>query len=190
MGITAFSKDMIRLYGGEERGIRHLLVGCQNMYDNGHYGQIAQDYYKGFGQDVVSIDITACNGSLEHDLRKPLPVLASFDFISQHGTLEHVESREGFYLAFKHLHEVLEMGGIIVHENPKTGNWPGHGNHYLTQDFYIQLAKLMDYDIVAIGENCAMGNCNDGYNIYAVLRKRKEEFISMEEFNKLPIFDT
>ena len=188
MGITAFSKNMIRQYGGEHQGIRHLLVGCQNMYDNEHYGQIAQDYYRGFNQDVVSIDITACNDSLEHDLRKPLH-MASFDFISQHGTLEHVESREGFYLAFKHLHEVLEMDGIIIHENPKTGNWAGHGNHYLTQGFYTELAELMDYDIVEIGEHPAMGNTTDGWNIYCVLRKRKEEFISLEEFNKLPIYD-
>lgn len=188
MGITAFSKDMIRVNGGEQKGIRHLLVGCQNMYDNEHYGQIAQDYYRGFGQDVISIDITACNDSIEHDLREPLK-MPPFDFISQHGTLEHVESREGFYLAFKHLHEVLEMGGIIVHENPKTGNWAGHGNHYLTQDFYTQLAQLMDYDILDIGENCAMGNCIDGWNIYAVLRKNKEEFISLEQFNALPIYN-
>lgn len=188
MGITKFSMDMIHQYGGEQSGIRHLLVGCQNLYDQKHYGQIAQDYYRGLGQDIVSVDITGCQESITHDLREPLD-MESFDFISQHGTLEHVQTREGFYLSFKHLHEVLKIDGLIIHENPKQGNWPGHGNHYLTQDFYIQLSKLMNYDILAIGEHPAMGNANDGWNIYCVLKKQKKEFITQEEFLTLPIYD-
>lgn len=181
--------DMIRQYNGERSGIRHLLVGCQNLYDQPHYGEIAQPYYRGKGQTVVSIDITACNDSIKHDLREPLD-MEPFDFISQHGTLEHVETRKGFYLSFKHLHDVLKFDGIIIHENPKTGNWPGHGNHYITQDFFIQLAKLMDYDIQAIGEHFAMGNHIDGCNVYCVLQKTNEApFITEKEFNKLPIFD-
>lgn len=176
--------NMIRQYGGEQRGIRHLLVGCQNMYNNKHYGQIAQNYYRGLHQDIVSIDITGCQDSITHDLREPLEMEA-FDFISQHGTLEHVETREGFYLAFKHLHEVLKMGGTIIHENPKTGNWPGHGHHYITQEFFEGLG----YEVVSIGEHPAMSNTKDGWNIYAVLKKTGEEFISNKEFNELPIYD-
>lgn len=189
MGITGFSMSMIRQYGGEKSGIRHLLVGCQNMYDNAHYGQIAQPYYTGLGQDVVSIDITACNNSVEHDLRTPLKMKA-FDFISQHGTLEHIETRDGFYLSFKHLHNVLKPGGIIIHENPKTGNWEGHGNHYLTMDFYTELAEVMNYDILAIGEHAAMGNSTDGWNIYCVIKSNGGKFITKEEFNELSIYDT
>jgi len=188
MGITQFSLNMIRTYGGELSGIRHLIVGCQNLYDNAHYGQIAQPYYRRLGQDVTSIDITACNNSVEHDLRTPLKMKA-FDFISQHGTLEHVESREGFYLSFKHLHNVLKPGGIIIHENPKTGNWKGHGNHYLVEDFYVQLAEMMNYDILDIGEHPAMSNTKDGWNIYCVIKSNGGQFITKEEFNELPIYD-
>ena len=179
---------MIRQYGGEQSGIKHLLVGCQNMYDNAHYGQIAQKYYRGLGQDVVSIDITGCQESIKHDLREPLD-LGRFDIISQHGTLEHVETREGFYLAHKHLHDALKLGGIIIHENPKTGNWKGHGHHYLTQIFYRELAGVMNYNILAIGEHPAMSNSKDGWNIYCVMRKNEEDFLLEEEFNKLPIYD-
>jgi len=190
MGITQFSKMMIRQHGGEAPGIKHLLVGCQNMYDNDHYGKIAQDYYRGFNQEVVSIDITACQGSIQHDLREPLD-LGEFDVISQHGTLEHVETREGFYLSHKHLHDALKIGGIIIHENPKTGNWQGHGNHYLTEEFYRELADMMNYTIIlSIGEHPAMSNRKNGWNIYCVLRKSEKEFISLEEFSKLPIYDT
>lgn len=192
MGITQFSMDMIRQFGGEAPNIRHLLVGCQNMYDNAHYGMIAQKYYRGLGQTVESIDITGCQESIKHDLRKPLK-MDRFDLISQHGTLEHVETRKGFYLAHKHLHAVLKLGGIIIHENPKTGNWKGHGNHYLTQDFYLDLAVLMDYNVLAIGEHSAMSNTKDGWNIYCVFQIidiTQKKFISEEEFNKLPIYDT
>lgn len=189
MGITQFSLDMIRQYNGEQSGIRHLLVGCQNLYDNTHYGEIAQPYYESLGQNVVSIDITACNNSIKHDLRKPLKI-DPFDFISQHGTLEHVETRKGFYLSFKHLHEVLKVGGIIIHENPKTGNWPGHGNHYITEKFFMELAKVVGYDLLAIGEHPAMGNTTNGWNVYCVLKRINDgPFISEKEFNELPIFD-
>lgn len=188
MGITQFSMNMIRQYGGEKGGIRHLLVGCQNLYDNEHYLEIAQDYYRGLGQAVVSVDITGCQESITHDLREPLDQ-EPFDLISQHGTLEHVETRNGFYLSFKHLHEVLKMDGIIIHENPKTGNWPGHGNHYLTQEFYFKLAEMMDYDILATGDHAAMGNTTDGWNVYCVLRKQREDFITQEQFLTLPISD-
>ena len=188
MGITSFSKDMIRTYGGESPHIRHLLVGCQNMYDNLHYGKIAQGYYRRLGQDVVSVDITGCQGSVKHDLRKPLK-MDQFDFISQHGTLEHIETRKGYYLAYKHLHEVLKLGGIIIHENPKMGNWPGHGNHYLTQKFFFDLAEMSKYDIITIGENPAMSNAKNGWNIYCVMRKTQEKFITKKEFNTLPIDD-
>lgn len=189
MGITGFSLNMIRKYGGELSGIRHLLVGCQNLYDNDHYGEIAEGYYQSLGQDVISIDIIGCNNSIVHDLREPLP-MNPFDFISQHGTLEHVESRKGFYLSFKHLHDALKTEGIIIHENPKTGNWPGHGNHYLVMDFYTQLASISGYDILTIGEHFAMGNTTDGCNIYCVMKKTEDvPFISEDKFNELPIYD-
>jgi len=116
--------------------------------------------------------------------------MRSFDFISQHGTLEHVESRKGFYLSFKHLHNVLKPGGIIIHENPKTGNWSGHGNHYITTDFFVQFAKIMNYDILKIGEHPAMSNTIDGWNIYCVIKSNGGKFLTNAEFNKLPIYDT
>ncbi len=174
--------DMIKRHGGEVSGLRHLLVGCQNLYDGEHYGSIAQDYYKALGQDVISVDITGCNNSIVHDLTKPLK-MDQFDFISQHGTLEHI--KDGIYLASKHLHDALKLGGIIIHENPKVGNWKGHGHHYYTQSFYQKLAYQVGYEIMEIGEHPAMGNEVDGWNIYCVLRKLKDNFITESQFNKL-----
>ena len=178
--------DMIRQFGGEIPGLRHLLVGCQNLYDGKHYGEIAQDYYRSLGQDVISVDITGCNNSMIHDLTKPLE-MDKFDFISQHGTLEHVDTKEGFYLANKHLHDILKTGGTIIHENPKTGNWKGHGYHYYTKDFYRGLVEAQEYELLELGEHAAMGNVTDGWNVFCVLRKLSDTFISKEQFNKLDI---
>lgn len=74
----------------------------------------------------------------------------------------------------------------MIHENPKTGNWPGHGAHYFTREFYYGLRDLMGYELIESGQHPAMGNDTDGWNIYAVLRKTEnKEFITEAEFNTL-----
>ena len=70
-------------------------------------------------------------------------------------------------------------------ENPKTGNWEGHGNHYMTMDFYKQLEGLVDMEIKELGEHPAMGNKKDGWNVYCVFTKKGGEFCSEKKFAKL-----
>jgi len=47
----------------------------------------------------------------------------------------------------------------------------------------------MNYNILDIGEHPAMSNTKDGWNIYCVMRKNEVDFLSKEEFNKLPVYD-
>jgi hypothetical protein len=199
MGITTDSMKRMERMGLLEKGTRMLVCGCQNIYDHSfqgvEYGMIAQEYFDGNDMDVTTIDITGCNGSHTVDLRKEDALNefikdGLFEAIVNHGTFEHIEGKEGFYQAYKNIHEACELNGIMIHETPKTGHWIGHGNHYLSQEFYVDLAEKMGYKILEIGEHFAMGNTTDGGLVICVLQKIEEtadEFLPMDEFLKLDI---
>jgi hypothetical protein len=197
MGITTNSLDRMKSLNLLRKDLRMLVCGCQNIYDTTHIGvyngMIAQEYFDNLEMDVTTIDITGCNNSHVVDLREidaldKFTEEGLFDAIVNHGTFEHIEGVIGFYQAYKNAHNACKVGGIMIHETPKTGHWIGHGNHYLTEDFYINLAEKMGYELIEVGEHFAMGNFQDGGLVIGVLMKTentKEEFISSEEFLEL-----
>jgi hypothetical protein len=179
MGITRLSLDRIDSYTKQPGKL--LILGCQNLYDMEHYGQIAHPYFESLGFDVRSWDITGCQGSEVVDLRENLRLKAEYDFVFQHGTVEHIDG--GLYQPFKNIHEALKIGGIVIHENPKTDNWPEHGYHYFTEKFYRQLCADCGYSLLALTEEPAMSNTTDGWNICAVIEKISDKFCGEDQFN-------
>jgi hypothetical protein len=182
MGLTKHTFDLITKHCDMNGTM--LELGDQIIYFGNSYGEYSTPYFKKFYPKLqhTAIDIKPEKHAIEKDLREPLD-MGTFDSITNAGTTEHVESVKGFYNAFKHIHESCNVGGVMVHENPKTENWAGHGEHYMTQGFYIDLAKAMDYEILSIGEHPAMGNTTDGWNVYCVLRKKQERnFVTFKEF--------
>jgi hypothetical protein len=182
MGITQNSLDRFNRHIAATDTM--LILGCQNMYNNKNYGEIARDYFSAKGFTVVDMDITGCQESQPADLREVLNFKGEFGIILQHGTIEHIEG--SLYQPFKNIHEACAVNGIMIHENPMTGNWPEHGYHYFTQKFYIELAKACNYELLEVCSEPAMSNTIDGWNICAVLLKIEDvEFISEEDFNKI-----
>lgn len=181
MGITQLSLDRINRHITKPGKL--LILGCQNLYNMEHYGQIAHPYFQNLGYKVRSIDILGCQGSVIADLRSDLKFRPEFDYIFQHGTVEHVDG--SLYQPFKNIHDACKPGGLMIHENPKTGNWPKHGYHYFTEGFYTVLAKACGYEILELTSEASMGNDVDGWNVSCVMRKGEGEFISEEQFNKI-----
>lgn len=177
MGITQSSLDRLNKYLQPNSNI--LIIGCQNLYNAENYGEIAAKYFRELGHAVKDIDIYECNECQIADLREDWNANPEFDFVFQHGTIEHIDG--GLYIPLKNLHESCKIGGIMIHENPKTGNWPGHGQHYFTQDFW----KGLGYEVLETSEEPAMGNVTDGWNVCAVLRKTNEVFIKKVKFKTL-----
>lgn len=139
------------------------------------------------------IDIKPERYAETHDLRsKDVLELGQFDIICDAGTSEHVApSKEfhGLYEAHKHIYDMCKIGGIMIHENPKTGNWKGHGDWYKTEKFYHQLADIMGLELLEVGSHPAMGNSRDGWNVFAALRKVDDRpFMPLKEFKKLEFY--
>lgn len=183
MGITQLSLTRIEKYIHPDDNI--LILGCQNLYNTDNYGQVAHDYYADQGYPVRTIDIAGCQGSEVADLREDLAMHPEYSLILQHGTIEHIDDKT-LYQAFKNIHEACAVDGTMIHENPKRGNWPGHGYHYFTCKFYEELAELCGYDLAECVEEPAMGNVTDGWNICAVLIKRSHyPFPGKTKFNAI-----
>jgi len=194
MGITKQSLDRVNIY--TFKGAKMMELGAQCLYTrqyNSTDGEKhwAKDYFTNKGIKHTSIDLVidgawSDGGRAEKaDLRKPLKY-KDFDIVTNFGTTEHVEGDRGsLYKAFKNIHNMCKVGGVMIHENPKTGNWQGHGVHYMTTGFYGGLCSITGYELLELKEEAAMGNTKSGWNVCAVLRKTSNEFCSKEDFIKL-----
>lgn len=200
MGYTSHTVEVI-----EEVLLRYkpqsiLDLGAQNMYNQPALpAPYAKEWYEQKGIKYVSIDINSEHGSIPVDLSKPIfgqygldPILKEqYDLLVDAGTGEHVSDNgkhgtEAFYNCWVTKHTLLRAGGVMISENPLTGNWPGHGQNYITQSFYKVLCRLAGYELIHLHDHPAMGNTTDGWNCVCVLMKTgDEDFISFDEFKLL-----
>ena len=192
MGLTNFSADLIIRH--TPKGFKSVLeLGAQNLYHSEYPQQPYADiFYRKLGFDSYNcIDLSGENYALKINLATAYKYQPEeHDLVTDFGTSEHIENKSKFYWlsiwnCWRIKHEALMVGGIMINENPKTGNWKGHGYNYYTQEFYTQLSKEMNYEILELGENAAMGNTTDGWNIHCVLKKTIEK-----DFLPLQIFKT
>lgn len=152
-------------------------LGAQNDYSKDYKKPVyISEWYKSKGIEYVSIDLNGENDALTMDLSEPLKLKRQFDMVVDAGTSEHVK---GYYQCLLNIHNLTKTNGIIVRENPKTGNWPKHGYNYVDINFYKDLSVLGSaYEILHLEEHPACWNITDGWNIIAVLKKVRKEFVS------------
>ncbi len=189
MGLTGHSYELMMRYA--KKGDSILELGNQTIYFGEDYGKPAKPMFEKAGFKHTSIDINGQDGAIPLNLSSTILSfndnvteyeLLGYDIVTDFGTSEHVEN---FYRCWQNKHNLCKINGYIISENPKTGNWKGHGPHYLTQSFYQKLAYMTGYEIMEIGEHPAMQNTTDGWNIYCVLKKLKDSFITQKQFETL-----
>ena len=148
-------------------------------------GMISKEYFVAQGCNHISIDLNMKEGALPIDLRQPIAggdtynLINSADIILDSGTSEHVEYQ---YMNWKNLYDVTKVGGIFLHVLPKVGYWDNHCVFKYDINFFEQLAKANDYEVIEISNNYA------DKDICAAMRKTNNSgFMNEEEFNNLPI---
>ena len=199
MGYTGFTIDLIEPHLA---GVETVIdAGAQNLYNQPLIpAPYASEWYK--EKDILywAIDVCQENGSFAIDLSKlqtisgEIPLMVA-DLLVDAGTSEHVGDNGKFgwdaiYNCWLNKFNLIRKDGKIISENPKTGNWPGHGFNYYTEDFYRNLEAKSDLKILSLGEHPAMGNTTDGWNIYCVMEKTGEKFPTLAEFKKLGIMQS
>ncbi len=179
MGYTGKSIEIVDKYILKVKSVCDL--GAQNNFAQPKLpAPYMSEWYKDNGiTDYLSIDLNGENGSKKWDLSQPVKTDKQFDLVCDFGTSEHVKD---LYQCFWNINKLCKVGGIMIHENPKTGNWPLHGFHYRTMEFYEQLAEVAGYELITIEEHPACWNTTDGWNVISVMKKVKEGFITRKQF--------
>lgn len=197
MGITNFGTSLLDRYVDSVPVKTVCELGAQNLhhseYSNMPYASV---YYLANGYTLYkTIDLNGENNAEQLDLGKPINI-GQFGLVTDFGTSEHVcvnnkPNLKAFYNCLNNKHNLCMSGGLIISENPKTGNWIGHGHNYYTVEFYKQLCEMNDYEMIECGEHPAMNNEIDGWHIYSVIRKLSDNpFVSFKKFSTLPIYTT
>lgn len=188
MGITQKSLDRLRkigVFNTQDHKLQMLELGCQNIYAEGFpEGTIAREVFNTMDIDCVSWDICGCQGAKVVDLREELDNPFLYDIITDFGTIEHVES--DLYQTLKNIHDNCVVEGLMIHENPATGHWEGHGKHYFTLDFWDELAFMNNYEIVELCTEFTFDNFETGGLICCVLKKKENtDFMTKKEYQNL-----
>lgn len=195
MGYTGNTKRIIQTVINTYNTKTVIDLGSQQDYDQPHLpAPYVDGWYTAQGVKYACIDLNGENGAFKIDLGLPWLEYdeGNTDLVVDAGTSEHVGregsfSWEAIYNCWGNKHNLLKEGGIMVNENPKTGNWPGHGLNYYTKDFYRALEAATDYHVILLDEHPAMENRIDGWNVVCVMQKKSDRFPSLEEFMKLGI---
>lgn len=198
MGVTRFSLDLIEEIL-QKRKIESVMdLGAQNNFAQPHLpAPYMREWWETRNVKYDSIDLNGECGAYVLDLSLPL-VGMEHDLVMDFGTGEHISddrnsygtgkfSLQHFYQFWLNKFNLCKVGGLILSENPKTGNWPGHGFNYLTQEFYTKLCFEANLKFMYSGEHPAMNNHIDGWNIYSLVEKKQDEFISFDLFKTLDI---
>jgi hypothetical protein len=190
MGYTHFTVSLVEPLLDKVTSVVDL--GAQNDYRQPLPAPYVSEWYKSLGKRYESVDLSAENNCRVIDLSKPSKWVNSVDLLVDAGTSEHVGDNgkfgwEAIYNCWLNKHNWLRVGGYMVNENPKTGNWPGHGFNYYTQEFYTSLSAFGGYELMNVGEHPAMGNTTDGWNVWSIMRKVKDEFITLDQFKTLEL---
>ena len=96
---------------------------------------------------VESLDVSSYEGAdFVFDMNEPVPphMHGLFDMIFDGGTLEHVFN---FPQALKNIHDMLKVGGVIVHAAP-TNNLVDHGFYMFSPTLFWDYYTANGYDMV------------------------------------------
>jgi hypothetical protein len=203
MGYTGFTKSIINTVIKTYNSKTVIDLGSQQDYDQPNLpAPYISGWYEAEGIAYECIDLNGENYAYILDLGYPLPedfltgrpsnVSRYCDLVVDAGTSEHVGrnsafSWEAIYNCWLNKHNLLKIGGTMVNENPKTGNWPGHGFNYYAKEFYRALEGVTDYHVILLDEHPAMENRSDGWNVVCVMQKKSDRFPTLEEFKELGI---
>ena len=211
MGYTDFTKGIInmvldRAVEIDKKPILSVIdLGAQNDHSLPDFAMpYASEWYRQKGMEYDCIDINEENKAvpinlaydLSHRLNRGLFDLlkyGQYELVVDAGTSEHVciDSKfnwEAIYNCWSIKYGLCKEDGYIISENPKTGNWPGHGLNYYTTEFYRELSDMSNLNILFLDMHPACHNTTDGWNIVCVMQKvGKRKFPDFETFKKFSI---
>jgi len=164
-------------------------------------GFYSKDFFKYYFKSCLSVDFECnCDETLKIDLEKDVftqNINEQFDILTNMGTSEHVgqittTTNNPQYYVFKNIHNLVKKDGFFFHVIPYAKNKNNllmHGAYCYNETFIKQLSEKNDYTILT-NELYSGPERKNFLNAY-LIKNTDNEFMSIEEFNKLEgIFET
>ena len=129
------------------------MPAAPQAHDSASYEQLATDaprsieFWNWLGFDYSSIDIDGSSGAIPLDLNyddAPPETRGKFDLVVNAGTTEHVANQVN---AFKIIHDLTRVGGLMIHNLPSQG-MPNHGLINYNPKFFWMLGRSNGYRLV------------------------------------------
>ena len=182
MGITKVNYEKLSKIISEDESSNDkifLELGIQESQENLGFKYI-RDVLSSQYKEYISIDLHDINNVTICDLSEYHNNLFSADIITNFGTSEHVEYEEGQYNCWKNIHNWLKLGGIVIHEIPEVGSWPGHCRYYVDEKFFKFLENY-GYSLIEFSQH----SDNNGNLAWCVLKKIEDkDFMDYNTFIK------
>ena len=133
---------------------------------------MARDFYEWLGFEYRAIDIDGSPGSLDLDLnfdQAPRRHRGRYHLVTNFGTTEHVANQHN---AFKLMHDLCVVGGVMVHDLPFHG-YLNHGLVNYNPKFFWMLARSNGYETVTMDFSADQTPYDIPENIIEFVRKHQ-----------------
>jgi hypothetical protein len=110
-------------------------------------GPLAREFWEWLGFTYAAIDVDNTPGNIILDLNfddVPEHLAGSFDVVTNFGTTEHVANQLN---AFKVVHDLTRVGGIMLHHMPAQG-YANHGFFNYNPKFFWMLCRSNGYKLL------------------------------------------
>ena len=186
MGVNIFDKNrfesVVRNFEPNEidvveLGDQYCVVGgiCDPNYK-------FRDLYKDTFKTWRTLDLWPGENIEIFDLSEIHCEKQSATIITNFGTSEHVEPEIGQYNCWVNLHNMLRVGGYILHTVPPKGDWLDHCRYFHTEEFFERFRDI-GYEVVELRRE--FNNI-----LLCTLKKVKDiEFLSQEDFFSIIHFE-
>ncbi|MHC4397517.1 MAG: hypothetical protein ACYS1A_17890 [Planctomycetota bacterium] len=142
-----------------------------------------------------AIDRNGEDGAIPLDLCEPIPIprfINAFEIVTDFGCLEHVRGGaittvrdhwkpgEGQWQAWKNIHDMGKMECVYLHTVPRLGSFRNHGSYHYTFQFFKDLCKSNEYEILDLKSNQNDPRFNTREYIFCTYRKKQNNQFAPE----------
>jgi len=137
--------------------MRVAELGSRDIGDLSQTAIPSKLVWEWFGAAHISFAPTGQRGSVRHDMSQPIEDcdeasdwIGACDIVTNFGTTQNVHqpgSEWGQYEAFRAMHELCRVGGLMVHAVPHVEGYTGGGLYRYDQRWFVELARVNDCHI-------------------------------------------
>ena len=131
---------------------KHTFVVHGRLAHQGADAPMAEQFWRWLGYDYASIDVDGSPGSIPLDLNYdavPEHEQGKYQIVTNCGTTEHVANQ---FNAFKVIHELTALNGVMIHNVPAQGML-NHGLINYTHKFFWMLCRSNGYQLLQLKLN-------------------------------------